>query len=471
MLHKMPRRVATACLLLLIPGLLIACGDRDTDEGLSRAEVEEIVRAGIPDTPAPAGPGLSRDEVERIVQSAVAGIPTPEPGLTLADVRQVVQAAIAGIPEPEPGVTRDDVVEILEKSVQQTPLTDLTAPDVDRIVQARLAELPQPESSLTRADIEEVVRAAIAGIPQPDTGLTYEEVIVVVNETVIEILDQVLPSEPGLTREEVFRIARNAVASIPPKTSPAEYTKFFVDNAIAKYDSEGLAATLAHYNRVDSVDGQWYVFIVDQGDEIIGHYDAHLLGEDLKGPVGIDANGYNFGAEMVSATDRGKWVSYVYRNPETGVVSSNFEQFELKNAWVVRHAGLLFGSGWYIPADEFTRQLVSVAVDRFRSGGLQATVEYFASPGSALAGLETAIAYYNEAETVEGQWFAFIGDKEGRIVAHSDPAMVGKETQELFGMVTFDASMDGSWVTTEFLRVWVVGHEGFVFGSGWNRAT
>ena len=206
-LHKMPKKVATACLLLLTPGLLIAWGGRDPDEELSRAEVERIVHVSIPNTPAPADPGLSHDEVERIVQSAVADIPTPEPGLTLANVRQVVQAAIAGIPEPEPGVTRDDAVEMSEKSVRETPLNDLTAPDVNKIVRVRIAELPQPESSLTRADIDEVVRANIAGIPQPVTGLTHEEVAVVMNETIVEILGQVLPSEPSLTREEVLRIA------------------------------------------------------------------------------------------------------------------------------------------------------------------------------------------------------------------------------------------------------------------------
>ena len=450
MIRKMSKALATAGLLILVPGLLIACSDGDTDKGLSRAEVEEIVRASIPATLTPADPGLSRAEVEQIVQSAVAYIPEPEPGLTREEVRddvaEMLQAAIAGIPEPDPGIAHDDV---------------------EQIVRAAIAEIPAPEPGLTRDDVEQVVKAAIAGIPQPDTGLTHEEVISVVNEAVVEILGQVLPPEPGLTREEVRRIARNAVASIPPKSSPVEYTKFFVGNAIAKYDSEGLAATLAYYNRIESVDGQWYVFIVDANDRLIGHYDAHILGEDLNGPLGTDANGYKFGPEMLTATEDGKWVSYVFRNPETGTLSSNFEQFELKNAWVVRHAGLLFGSGWYIPADEFTRQLVSVAVERFRSGGLQATVEYFASPGSALAGLEAAVDYYNEAETVEGQWFAFIGDADGRIVAHSDPSMIGRETQELFGTVTFDAGVDGNWFTAESLRVWVVGHKGFVFGSGW----
>ena len=27
---------------------------------------------------------------------------------------------------------------------------------------------------------------------------------------------------------------------------------------------------------------------------------------------------------------------------------------DLKNAWVVRHDGLLFGSGWYIDVDQLT---------------------------------------------------------------------------------------------------------------------
>ena len=147
----------------------------------------------------------------------------------------------------------------------------------------------------------------------------------------------------------------------------------------------------------------------------------------MKGWVGTDANGYNFGPDMPSATSEGKRVSYVFRNPESGGVGSgNFGDLELKNVWVVCHDGLLFASGWYIDDDEYTRQLVSVAVDEFNSGGLMATVAYFASPGSALAGLESAIDYYNSAETVDGKWAAFIADGNGNIVAHSNPALIGK---------------------------------------------
>ena len=153
-------------------------------------------------------------------------------------------------------------------------------------------------------------------------------------------------------------------------------------------------------------------------------------------------------------------MSYVYRNPESGGIGSDFGALELKNVWVDRHDGLLFASGWYIDAEEFTRMLVSVAVNKYREVGLPATMAYFASPESALAGLETAIDYYNAAETVEGRWFAFIGDPNGKI---------GKDTQDLFGSETFQATADGDWVATESLRVYVAGYDGYVFGSGWSR--
>ena len=84
-------------------------------------------------------------------------------------------------------------------------------------------------------------------------------------------------------------------------------------------------------------------------------------------------------------------------------------------------------------ADQFTRMLVSVAVDKYREVGLAGTMEYFASPGSALAGLEAAIDYYNAAETVDGRWFAFIGGPDGKIVGHSDITLIGGDVQDLLG--------------------------------------
>ena len=322
------------------------------------------------------------------------------------------------------------------------------------------------DAGLTRAEVEEIVQEELASEPPQTEGvapLTEAQAESIVNDAI----EKMAPPEPGLTRAEVEEIVRAAIASLPSKSAPADYTRHFVANAIARYEAQGLDATLAHYNSPQSVDGQWYVFIIDQNDLVIGHPDPERLGLDMKGWVGTDANGYEFGPEMLSATEDGKWVSYVYRNPESGGIGTG--DFELKNAWVMKRDGLLFGSGWYIDADEFTRMLVSVAVDKYREVGLAGTMTYFASPGSALAGLEVAIDYYNAAETVDGKWFAFIGGPDGKIVGHSDITLIGGDVQDLLDGQTFEPSEAGVWVESESLRVFVASYDGYVFGSGWGR--
>ena len=369
---KMSRiALSLAALAVLVALLLVSCGDGDA--GLSRAEVEEIVRSEMADAPA------------------------PEPGLNAADVEEAIRRA--------------------------------------------LAVMPQPEAGLTENAVEEIVKAAVASIPEP---------------------------QAGLTTAEAERIARGVVASIPPRSAPAGYTKFFVDNAISRYETHGLDATLAYYNRPESIDGQWYAFIIDEDDLVVGHPDPKRLGLDLKGWVGTDANGYNFGPDMLSATEDGKWVSYVYRNPESGGLGIDFDHLELKNVWAVRHDGLLFASGWYINADEFTKSLVATAARVFREVGLEGTIAYFASPDIAFAGLAAVIAYYNSSENVEGDWFAFIADESGTIIDHYDKAMVGRDIKDLLGTDAFEATAEGNWVTTEDVRVWVVGQDGMTFGSGWH---
>ncbi len=322
------------------------------------------------------------------------------------------------------------------------------------------------DAGLSRAEVEEIVRAEMAAQSQ-DSGASPGVVPADVEGIVNDAIAGMPQPEPGLTRAEVEEIVRTAIASMPSKSAPADYTRHFVGNAIARYEAQGLDATLAHYNSPQSVDGQWYVFIIDENDLVIGHPDPERLGLDLKGWVGTDLNGYEFGSATLAADEGGAWVSYVYRNPESGGIGSG--DFELKNVWVERRDGLLFASGWYIDADAFTEQLVTVAVDKYRDLGLTGTMAYFASPGSALAGLDAAIAYYNAAETVDGKWFAFIGDPSGKIVGHSDPSMIGGDTRDLFGGEPVHAHEEGEWVESESLRVFVAEYDGHVFGSGWGR--
>jgi len=133
-----------------------------------------------------------------------------------------------------------------------------------------------------------------------------------------------------------------SIETISKAAEPGLYTKAFVAEAIRRYDAEGREAALAYYNTPESVDGEWYLFIIGEDAQVLAHSAIpENVGLFVKEPLGIDADGFNFGAAMLAATEQGNWVSYVYENPARGGF------LETKHAWVVKHDGLIFGSGWY----------------------------------------------------------------------------------------------------------------------------
>ena len=260
----------------------------------------------------------------------------------------------------------------------------------------------------------------------------------------------------------------------PSKAEPGAYTKSFVQAAISRYMSQGREAAIAYYNTPESVDGEWYVFIADEDDRIVAH--ATLpdnVGMDLAGPAGTDDAGYDFGADMITATGAGKWVNYRYRNPARGGA------VEMKHAWVVRHDGLLFGSGWYersieaAPAKSdppaYTVAFVENALRRYKRDGLNA-----------------AKTYYNDPDNMDGEWYVFIIDADGENIAHPNPSLLGQNlsgplgtdvTGYDFGAEMLAAPESGAWVDYVFLNLaagrqevkhsWVVKRDGLIFGSGW----
>lgn len=141
-------------------------------------------------------------------------------------------------------------------------------------------------------------------------------------------------------------LACEAEPPAPGDTPAATQTKDFVDGALSRYQTnvveygpeEGLETTLAYYNSLESVEGQWYVFIIDEDDRIIGHYNPDNLGLDVNELE--DSTGYLYGPDILATDEDGRWVSYVWLNPETGEEGR-------KHSWVIRHEGLVFGSGWY----------------------------------------------------------------------------------------------------------------------------
>ena len=117
-----------------------------------------------------------------------------------------------------------------------------------------------------------------------------------------------------------------------------EYTKSLVEEAIRRYERDGRQAAIEYYSSGESVNGQWYVFIIDGNGYTIAHHNPEFVGRDPN--LRVDATGYFYGDDLLAATEEGRWVDYALRNPETG-------QDQQKHTWVVKRDGLLFASGWY----------------------------------------------------------------------------------------------------------------------------
>ena len=126
----------------------------------------------------------------------------------------------------------------------------------------------------------------------------------------------------------------------PMKSDNPAYTQAVVQSAISLYNALGRDNAIAYYNTVESVDGQWYVFIVDELGYTIGHHNPMFRNRDPAARV--DSTGYFYGGDLLSATEAGRWVNYVLLNPKTGGEQQ-------KHTWAVLHDGLIFASGWYEP--------------------------------------------------------------------------------------------------------------------------
>jgi hypothetical protein len=374
-------------------------------------------------------------------------------GLSQSQVESVVSTKIAAMKQTDK-----------EKDTDQDVLS---ASQVEEMIQTQMEDQDTPQAGVTQAQVQAAIKAEMQSAP--DSGVSKSQV----EEMISSAMTAVPGNGGGVTPGQAASIARNVIASIPPKSDPEAYTKYVVENAMSRYQTNGLEVTVDYYNQPKNVDGQWYVFIIDEDDTVISHYDPDRLGLDLNGWVGTDANGYNFGPGMLSADEDGKWVSYVYKNPETGYTPDVWGQENLKNAWVVRHEGMLFGSGWYVDSEEFTKASVREAASVFRQSGLEGTITHFLSGKSSVAGMTDTLAYYNAAPNVDGKFHAFIADREGNLITHTDPTLIGQPLTAIFGADAPDATRQGNWVSDNYqdgslaYRAWIIDDAGLTFGSGW----
>ncbi len=257
-------------------------------------------------------------------------------------------------------------------------------------------------------------------------------------------------------------------ARVPAKSDPAAYTVAFVEAGIARYERDGLDATLAYYNDPANVDGPWYLFIVDAEGYTIGHPREEIRGRDPSERV--DITGYFYGDDLCGVPEEGGWVQYVFLNPATG-------NEEIKRTWAVKLDGLIFASGWYerfislAPAKSdpaaYTVAFVDRAMARYERDGLDAT-----------------LAYYNDPANVDGPWYLFIVDAEGYTIGHPREEIRGRDPSErvditgyFYGDDLRGVPEEGGWVQYVFLnpatgneeikRTWAVKLDGLIFASGW----
>lgn len=147
-----------------------------------------------------------------------------------------------------------------------------------------------------------------------------------------------MPRSAALSIILALAVFAAGCVAIPTRNEPAAYTQALVQDAIRLYNQEGRQAAIDYYSSAENVDGPWYVFMIGEDGRTIAHHLNERIGLDPS--VRVDSTGYFYGDDVLSATEAGKWVSYVYSNPATGEEGR-------KHTWMVRHDGLFFGSGWY----------------------------------------------------------------------------------------------------------------------------
>ena len=266
----------------------------------------------------------------------------------------------------------------------------------------------------------------------------------------------------------VFASSHSALAE-----DVADSTREYVEKAIDKYEQDGLDAAIAYYNSQESLDGQFYLFLIGEDDLYLAHpIFPHLIGTDIKDVVGSD--GQELGKEIAQATEEGAWVEYLWPHP----VSRKEQQ---KVTWAIRHDGLIFASGYYAGGPEtgtppwrgadpmeYTVEYVNRAIERYERDGLASMLNY-----------------YNSVASFEGEWYLFATNDEDIYHVHPLlPHLLGTDIKDVVGSDGYrlgeelaKADEDGVWVEylwphpvtlKEVPKVgYAVRRDGMLFASGY----
>ncbi len=413
---------------------------------------------------------------------------TPAPTATAVPTATPEPTAIpepTATPTPEPVAVVDD--EALSRAYVQKAIDFYEANGLDATVaQYRPDESVENDRSLILIDVDEglllvyhAIRTLEGQYVGPGSRFTAFQLMM--NDATADGLWATRRGVNRTTRQEeprrilsvlhdglVFATSHSALTQ-DVEASTREY----VNAAIAKYDQEGLDATIAHYNSQDSLDGQFYLFLIGADDIYVAHpIFPHLIGTDIKDVVGSD--GQELGREIAQATGEGIWVEYLWPHPVSRVEQQ-------KVTWAVRHDGLIFASGYYAGGPEagappwqgadprdYTLQYVERAIERYESDGL-----------------ESMLNYYNSVASFEGEWYLFATDESDVYHVHPLlPQLIGTDIKDVVGSDGYElgkelakATEEGVWVEylwphpvtlREVPKVgYAVRRDGMLFASGY----
>ena len=137
---------------------------------------------------------------------------------------------------------------------------------------------------------------------------------------------------------------------MPPSTDPRDVTRAYVEAGIARYEREGLDATVAYYNSPKSIEGERSMMILQAGDQTVL---ASVLYPGMIGTNTFSSPNTPLGSLMAQANEEGYWFENFSLNPATqqqepslflAILHDNlilrFRPFSCPRGRRRRHAGL-----------------------------------------------------------------------------------------------------------------------------------
>ena len=127
----------------------------------------------------------------------------------------------------------------------------------------------------------------------------------------------------------------------PVVEDPRAYTVGYVEQAIAYYEREGREATVAYYNSAESIDGDWYLVLLDETDAILTNpVFPNIIGMNHQS-VGLASGFEPIGdGEVIDATEEGHWFSYSFFNPTTA-------ENDQMHTYAIRYDGIIFSAAYF----------------------------------------------------------------------------------------------------------------------------